>query len=81
MFCVRVCLLCVCLRDKLRQRIRYPLEEKVHEMFVAGRSHGLKDYIHIPGRLLFFEFYPTANVDGLVRRTEFMSPVQTKRTA
>src|SRR5262249_29097669 len=65
-------------RDKLRQRNRYPLEDRVHEMFHAGRSHGLKDYMHIPQHLLFFEFYANANVDGLIRRTEIMNPLGTR---
>ncbi|GMI19216.1 hypothetical protein TeGR_g6973, partial [Tetraparma gracilis] len=67
-------------QDKLAQRVRYPLERKVHESFAPGRAMlmagqnagvaALKELIVWTGKRLEMHFYVSARLDGLVCREE-----------
>ena len=56
--------------DKLRKRVRYPLQRRVEEFFDSGRDHHLKKHSEVLGRWREMEFYATAHIEGLVKRTE-----------
>ncbi|KAJ1535359.1 hypothetical protein HK096_002703, partial [Nowakowskiella sp. JEL0078] len=53
-------------RDKLRQRIRIPYLDKIHEFFDPGRPHGLKEHIIVAGKTIEMHFYSSARSDGLI---------------
>ncbi|KAJ3033181.1 hypothetical protein HDV00_006678 [Rhizophlyctis rosea] len=57
-------------KDKLRERVRIPYIDKIHEFFDPGRPHGLKEHVILEGRTQEMHFYPTARSDGLVKRVE-----------
>lgn len=57
-------------RDKLRERIRIPDVDKIHEYFDPGRPHGLKEHVTIEGKTTEIHFYPSARSDGLFKRLE-----------
>lgn len=55
-------------KDKIVHRVR--LDDKIHEFFLPGRAHGLKEHIMIKGQTKELEFYGSARPDGLVKRKE-----------
>ncbi|KAJ3300534.1 hypothetical protein HK104_010476 [Borealophlyctis nickersoniae] len=57
-------------KDKLRERIRIPDIDKIHEFFDPGRPHGLKEHVLVDGKTTEMHFYPSARSDGLVKRVE-----------
>ncbi|KAJ3051002.1 hypothetical protein HK097_008025 [Rhizophlyctis rosea] len=57
-------------KDKLRERIRIPYLDKIHEFFDPGRPHGLKEHVILEGRTQEMHFYSSARSDGLVKRVE-----------
>ena len=63
-------------RDKLRERIRNPDTDKIHEFFDPGRPHGLKEHIIIEGKTTEIHFYPSSRSDGLVKRVEMPNKVR-----
>lgn len=59
--------------DKLKKRIRRPLERRVDEFFETGREHHLKRHSEILGKWRELEFYSTAHIEGLVRTFPLLS--------
>jgi hypothetical protein len=57
-------------RDKLSERVRYPLEAKTSETFLPGRPGSLKAMTEWAGRRREIDYYSIARTDGLRRREE-----------
>ncbi|CAN0511920.1 unnamed protein product, partial [Ectocarpus sp. 12 AP-2014] len=56
--------------DRLYSRVRFPLEEKVSELFRPGRANSLRNLVTWSGQRRELYFFVEARLDGLVSRVE-----------
>lgn len=62
-------------KDRLKERVRIPYQDEIHEFFEPGRYHGLKKHVIIAGNTREMHFYPHTRADGLVKRVELPTKV------
>jgi hypothetical protein len=58
-------------RDKLSERVTYPLKSNAKlERFDPGSAFGIKEAYTVPDKERVMHFFPSARLDGLVKRVE-----------
>ena len=57
-------------RDKLKRRVRFPLDRRIEEIFAEGRASGLMRLVEVSGTRREIYFYPGVRLDGLLHRIE-----------